>query len=202
MRTIHTQGGVVVENPETWGPAEKIIHGVITDSVFTHVGLSMPRRIADALRGAGLLLDDDDLTEVAEKISQSPEFQRSRDAAEHARAEGRVTPLDEAIAKLEDLDREAELPPAPPLVLDVVPPPARAVSTGTGRHVLLAVRETNHIQERARMGVWVIPALFIAWGCFFVSFRKARRNQAMWLSAAMLFMFTACGLAVYGVTAH
>lgn len=39
-------------------------------------------------------------------IEQDPEFIASRDAAEHARAEGRTTSLGEALAKLHEMDEE------------------------------------------------------------------------------------------------
>lgn len=50
-----------MENPATWGRAEKVVDQVIrdhrdrTDSV---IGLSLTRRITDALRREGLLKDD------------------------------------------------------------------------------------------------------------------------------------------------
>ena len=53
-----------MENPATWGPAEKVIdaaienhdHLVRTNPGFC--GLSLTRQIADALREAGLLVED------------------------------------------------------------------------------------------------------------------------------------------------
>lgn len=55
-----------MENPATWGPAEKIVRDVlddffenqakpITDESKTICGLSLERRITDALRAEGLL---------------------------------------------------------------------------------------------------------------------------------------------------
>ena len=54
-----------MENPATWGPAEKIINKVYIDWVENlHkpadervTGLSLYRQVADALREAGLLKD-------------------------------------------------------------------------------------------------------------------------------------------------
>lgn len=51
-----------MENPATWGKAEKIIdkahQDFWTDRASGNYGLSLPRRIADALREAGLLRDE------------------------------------------------------------------------------------------------------------------------------------------------
>jgi hypothetical protein len=49
-----------MENPATWGPAERIVADVLGRPAATHngevlVGLSTPRQITDALRAAGLL---------------------------------------------------------------------------------------------------------------------------------------------------
>lgn len=54
-----------MENPATWGLAEKIVNGVLRQDRERQareltgqppvVGLSLPRRITDALRAAGLL---------------------------------------------------------------------------------------------------------------------------------------------------
>jgi hypothetical protein len=48
-----------MENPATWGKAEKVIDKAIRDADKAHfqgiVGLSTTRRVADALREAGLL---------------------------------------------------------------------------------------------------------------------------------------------------
>lgn len=52
-----------VENPATWGKAEKIVNRVLRDHYMNTksdhplIGLSLPRQITDALRNAGLLLD-------------------------------------------------------------------------------------------------------------------------------------------------
>jgi hypothetical protein len=59
------EGARKVENPATWGPAEKIINKVYIDWVENlHkpadervTGLSLQRQVADALREAGLLKD-------------------------------------------------------------------------------------------------------------------------------------------------
>lgn len=51
-----------MENPGTWGEAEKVIAAAIEENDVAHmkgiVGSSLVSRIADALRGAGLLDDD------------------------------------------------------------------------------------------------------------------------------------------------
>ena len=50
-----------MENPATWGPAEKILSGVLDEHLGLPqdlAGLSLERRLADALREAGLLLPD------------------------------------------------------------------------------------------------------------------------------------------------
>jgi hypothetical protein len=48
-----------MENPSTWGPAERVIQKALAeaeqDRVAEVIGLSTARRIADALRAAGLL---------------------------------------------------------------------------------------------------------------------------------------------------
>lgn len=48
-----------MENPATWGPAEKAVDGAITDAYKNRhaglVGLSLTRQITDRLRKAGLL---------------------------------------------------------------------------------------------------------------------------------------------------
>lgn len=53
-----------MENPATWGQAEQIIDHQLTETwdMITHglVGLSTPRRIADALREAHLLIPEGD----------------------------------------------------------------------------------------------------------------------------------------------
>jgi len=56
-----------MENPATWGPAEKVVHDVI--SLQTNIlpciptpgkyELSLERQITDALREAGLLKEED-----------------------------------------------------------------------------------------------------------------------------------------------
>lgn len=52
---------MVVENPATWGKAERVIDEALdeADAAFQDqvCGLSVPRRIADALRQAGLLVE-------------------------------------------------------------------------------------------------------------------------------------------------
>jgi hypothetical protein len=51
----------VTENPETWGPAEKVISSAIdryeSPQWSDLCGVSLERFIADALREAGLLKD-------------------------------------------------------------------------------------------------------------------------------------------------
>ena len=50
-----------MENPATWGPAEKILSGVLDEHLGLPqdlAGLSLERRLANALREAGLLLPD------------------------------------------------------------------------------------------------------------------------------------------------
>lgn len=50
-----------MENPATWGPAERIVRQVMDDDFQMNLspepicGLSIERRITDALRAAGLL---------------------------------------------------------------------------------------------------------------------------------------------------
>lgn len=48
-----------MENPATWGRAEKIVNRALTDAMSDHargvIGLSTARRITDALKQAGLL---------------------------------------------------------------------------------------------------------------------------------------------------
>lgn len=52
-----------------------------------------------------------DLTpEEVRIISESPEMIASRDAAENALAEGRTTPLSEALAKLQEMDDDFSNP--------------------------------------------------------------------------------------------
>lgn len=52
-----------MENPATWGRAEQVISQAYQDwwkgRAEGRTGLSLPRRIADALRAAGLLRDED-----------------------------------------------------------------------------------------------------------------------------------------------
>lgn len=56
-----------MENPATWGKAEQIIHKILLDNFERNLarpleamcGLSVERRIADALRDEGLLIDGD-----------------------------------------------------------------------------------------------------------------------------------------------
>lgn len=51
-----------MENPATWGPAEKIIEQVLHDHAKLPrgtCGLSVNRKIADALREAGLLKEEE-----------------------------------------------------------------------------------------------------------------------------------------------
>jgi hypothetical protein len=51
-----------MENPATWGEVERVIHEVLAEDYRIRagrgivVGLSLERRIADALRDAGLLV--------------------------------------------------------------------------------------------------------------------------------------------------
>lgn len=58
-----------MENPATWGPAEKIVHDVLNeqDNILPRLrpspgevlcGLSLERQITDALREAGLLKEE------------------------------------------------------------------------------------------------------------------------------------------------
>lgn len=49
-----------MENPATWGPAEKIMHQILNQPPPPRgtAGLSVARQITDALRHAGLLADD------------------------------------------------------------------------------------------------------------------------------------------------
>ncbi len=51
-----------MENPATWGQAEKVIDRVLSEKNNIlpefHCGLSLTRRIADALRDAGLLEEE------------------------------------------------------------------------------------------------------------------------------------------------
>lgn len=54
-----------MENPDTWGQAEKVIHEAHQD-YWKHraegrIGLSLARQIADALRKAGLLREEGEL---------------------------------------------------------------------------------------------------------------------------------------------
>jgi hypothetical protein len=56
---------IAMENPATWGPAERVVDGVIRDHYLARreemkrgefrAGLSLARQITDALREAGLL---------------------------------------------------------------------------------------------------------------------------------------------------
>jgi hypothetical protein len=54
-----------MENPSTWGDAENVIHDAITRDHYAKLaepglcGLSLPRQIADALRRAGLLKEEE-----------------------------------------------------------------------------------------------------------------------------------------------
>ena len=68
-----------MENPATWGPAEKILSSVLDEHLGLPqdlAGLSLERRIADALRAAGLLLpdpaalDDDQLDDLFRDLSE------------------------------------------------------------------------------------------------------------------------------------
>jgi hypothetical protein len=51
-----------MENPATWGAAERAIQEVVVDHFASlargEIGLSLPRKIADRLREAGLLLPE------------------------------------------------------------------------------------------------------------------------------------------------
>lgn len=51
-----------MENPQTWGPAERLINTVIVQHAYAQAdgccGLSLERKITDALRAEGLLLDN------------------------------------------------------------------------------------------------------------------------------------------------
>lgn len=51
-----------MENPATWGPAEKVVSRILAeqDDVESQFlcGLSLARRITDALREAGLLREE------------------------------------------------------------------------------------------------------------------------------------------------
>jgi hypothetical protein len=53
-----------MENPATWGRAERVISDAYEDWWKGHsrgrVGLSLARQIADALRNAGLLRDEEE----------------------------------------------------------------------------------------------------------------------------------------------
>jgi hypothetical protein len=71
-----------MENPATWGPAEKILSGVLDEHHRLmreepgFCGLSLERRLADALRKAGLLLadpaslDDDQLDDLVRDLDE------------------------------------------------------------------------------------------------------------------------------------
>jgi len=52
-----------MENPTTWGPAEKVVHGILQERINIlpefRCGLSLERRITNALREAGLLKEED-----------------------------------------------------------------------------------------------------------------------------------------------
>lgn len=54
-----------MENPATWGVAENVIHDAIVKDHYAKqekpglCGLSLPRQIADALRKAGLLKEEE-----------------------------------------------------------------------------------------------------------------------------------------------
>lgn len=56
-----------MENPATWGPAEHVIDDVLRDDrenkamAEPRIGASLPRRIADALRAEGLLVDGEEV---------------------------------------------------------------------------------------------------------------------------------------------
>lgn len=51
-----------MENPDTWGQAEKVIHKAHQDYWTARregkIGLSLPLQVANALREAGLLRDE------------------------------------------------------------------------------------------------------------------------------------------------
>lgn len=51
-----------MENPQTWGQAEKIVHKAFqewwSDYALHVIGLSLARRVTDALRAEGLLKED------------------------------------------------------------------------------------------------------------------------------------------------
>lgn len=52
----------MAEDPNTWGPVERVVDQVLTDH-FNELdaeicGHSLPRRIADALRAAGLIVPE------------------------------------------------------------------------------------------------------------------------------------------------
>jgi hypothetical protein len=47
-----------VENPATWGKAERIIWDILNEPSKNIIGWSIPRRIVFALKEAGLLKDD------------------------------------------------------------------------------------------------------------------------------------------------
>lgn len=51
-----------MENPATWGEAERVIHSVLASTARAgegfRYGLSVERQIADALRKAGLLKEE------------------------------------------------------------------------------------------------------------------------------------------------
>lgn len=81
-----------MENPATWGPAEKIIDRILGEAILEtakpagerRIGLSWARRITNALRSAGLL--DMDTAKVTRfevvnhsgrRISTSPESPRA-----------------------------------------------------------------------------------------------------------------------------
>lgn len=53
-----------MENPATWGLAENVIRNAIVQDHYARqegaIGLSLPRKIADALRDAGLLKEEDE----------------------------------------------------------------------------------------------------------------------------------------------
>jgi hypothetical protein len=51
-----------MENPDTWGKAEKVIAEAVREAAVAHqhgiIGWSQPKRIAEALRQAGLLKEE------------------------------------------------------------------------------------------------------------------------------------------------
>lgn len=51
-----------MENPATWGKAERVVDQILTEAAYDpfRAGLSLARRITDALREAGFDLEEKD----------------------------------------------------------------------------------------------------------------------------------------------